>query len=143
MPNMNNCQICGNLVRDPEIKSTSSGKAVATMTVAVNRYFVNQNGEKQEFTDYVRVKAWPPWAEAIGNQLQKGMPVFIEGRYSSYSYGKDGDKKYMTEIVAEFVACPLNIKKAQAVVEETVSGNFEQFGTAQSELPPQNDDLPF
>ena len=109
------------------------------MTVAVNRYFVNQNGEKQEFTDYVRVKAWPPWAEAIGNQLQKGMPVFVEGRYSSYSYGKDGDKKYMTEIVAEFVACPLNIKKPQG----TGSGNFEQFGTAQSELPPQNDDLPF
>lgn len=51
MLNMNNCQICGNLVRDPEIKNTSSGKAVATMTVAVNRYFVNQNGEKQEFTD--------------------------------------------------------------------------------------------
>lgn len=45
----------------------------------------------------------------------------------------------MTEIVAEFVAMPLNIKKAQ----ETGSGNFEQFGTAQSELPPQNDDLPF
>lgn len=44
MPNMNNCQICGNLVRDPEIKNTSSGKAVATMTVAVNRYFVNQMG---------------------------------------------------------------------------------------------------
>lgn len=143
MPNMNDCKICGNLVRDPEIKSTSSGKAIATMTVAVNRYFVNQNGEKQEFTDYVRVKAWPPWAEAIGNQLQKGMPVFVEGRYSSYSYGKDGDKKYMTEIVAEFVACPLNIKKPQAVVEETGLGNFEQFGTAQSELPPQNDDLPF
>lgn len=93
MLNMNNCQICGNLVRDPEIKNTSSGKAVATMTVAVNRYFVNQNGEKQEFTDYVRVKAWSPWAEAIGNQLQKGMPVFVEGRYSSYSYGKDGNKK--------------------------------------------------
>ena len=71
------------------------------------------------------------------------MPVFVEGRYSSYSYGKEGDKKYMTEIVAEFVACPLNIKKAQSVVEETGSGNFEQFGTAQSELPPQNDDLPF
>lgn len=53
MPNMNDCKICGNLVRDPEIKTTSSGKAVATMTVAVNRYFVNQNGEKQEFTDYV------------------------------------------------------------------------------------------
>lgn len=133
MPNMNDCKICGNLVRDPEIKTTSSGKAVATMTVAVNRYFVNQNGEKQEFTDYVRVKAWSPWAEAIGNQLQKGMPVFVEGRYSSYSYGKDGDKKYMTEIVAEFVACPLNIKKPQG----TGSGNFEQFGTAQSELPPQ------
>ena len=50
MLNMNNCQICGNLVRDPEINNTSSGKAVATMTVAVNRYFVNQNGEKQECT---------------------------------------------------------------------------------------------
>lgn len=118
MLNMNNCQICGNLVRDPEIKSTSSGKAVATMTVAVNRYFVNQNGEKQEFTDYVRIKAWSPWAEAIGNQ---------------------------TEIVAEFVASPLNIKKAQAAEAGTGTGDFEQFGTAQSELPPQmeNDDLPF
>ena len=119
MPNMNDCKICGNLVRDPEIKNTSSGKAVATMTVAVNRYFVNQNGEKQEFTDYVRVKAWSPWAEAVGTQLQKGMPVFVEGRYSSYSY--------------------LNIKKPQG----TGSGDFEQFGTAKSELPPQNDDLPF
>lgn len=142
MINMNDCKICGNLVRDPEIKTTSSGKTVATMTVAVNRYFVNQNGDKQEFTDYVRVKAWPPWAEAVGNQLQKGMPVFVEGRYSNYSYGKEGDKKYMTEIVAEFVACPLNFKKAQG----TGSGDFEQFGTVHSELPPtpmENDDLPF
>ena len=49
----------------------------------------------------------------------------------------------MTEIVAEFVAMPLDIKKPQAVVEGTGSGNFEQFGTAQSELPPKNDDLPF
>lgn len=79
MINMNNCQICGNLVRDPEIKTTSSGKAVATMTVAVNRYFVNPNGDKQEFTDYVRVKAWPPWAEAIGNQLQKGCRCLSKG----------------------------------------------------------------
>ena len=56
MLNMNNCQICGNLVRDPEIKNTSSGKAVATMTVAVNRYFVNQNGpfEYQESTSVCR-----------------------------------------------------------------------------------------
>ena len=145
MIKMNDCKICGNLVRDPEIKTTSSGKTVATMTVAVNRYFVNPNGDKQEFTDYVRVKAWPPWAEAIGNQLQKGMPVFVEGRYSNYSYGNEGDKKYMTEIVAEFVASPLNIKKAQAAEAGTGTGDFEQFGTAQSELPPQmeNDDLPF
>ena len=46
MLNMNNCQICGNLVRDPEIKNTSSGKAVATMTVAVNRYFVKRQGRR-------------------------------------------------------------------------------------------------
>jgi len=67
--------------------------------------------------------------------------VFVEGRYSSYSYGKEGDKKYVTEIVAEFVASPLNIKKAQG----TGTGDFEQFGTAQSELPRQmeNDNLPF
>ena len=101
MPNMNNCKICGNLVRDPEIKNTSSGKAVATMTVAVNRYFVNQNGEKQEFTDYVRVKAWSPWAEAIGNQLQKGIPVFVEGRYSSYSYGKKAAQRGRADLQRE------------------------------------------
>ena len=90
----------------------------------------------------------PSYVEQKGKSLIIYMPgtykqVFVEGRYSSYSYGKDGDKKYMTEIVAEFVAMPLDIKKPQAVVEETGSGNFEQFGTAQSELPPQNDDLPF
>ena len=54
-----------------------------------------------------------------------------------------GSSRFITEIVVEFVASPLNIKKAQAAEAGTGSGNFEQFGTAQSELPPQNDDLPF
>lgn len=82
---MNSVQIMGNLTRDPQMRATKTGRAVASFSVAVNRTYSAPNGEQRELTDFVNVVAWGSLAEAVGNQLKKGTRVFVEGRYSSRS----------------------------------------------------------
>ena len=127
---MNSVQILGNLTREPELKATRTGKAVARITVAVSRSYTTQSGEKKELTDFITVIAWGKLAEAAGSQLHKGTRVFVEGRYSTRSYeAQDGSRRYVTEVVANLIARPLDTgKKAQ-------HADFSQFGTVEDEPP--------
>lgn len=130
---MNSVQILGNVVREPELKATRTGKAVARITVAVSRNYTTQSGEKKELTDFINVIAWGKLAEAVGSQLHKGTRVFAEGRYSTRSYeAQDGSRRYITEVVAHLVALPLNTKKTQ-----TASDAFSQFGMAEPDDRPR------
>ena len=70
----------GNLTRDPEVRYTSSGTAIAKLGIAVNRYWSNKDGQKQEETTFVDVDAFGKQAETIGQYLKKGRPIMIEGR---------------------------------------------------------------
>lgn len=93
----NQCDIIGNLTRDPEVKTTSGGRSYAKFTVAVNR-----KADGKEYTDWVPVTAWGDMAEAAGNWLSKGMRVRISGRFTSSSYtDKNGQKRYANDITAE------------------------------------------
>lgn len=124
---MNSVQILGNLTREPELKATRTGKAVARITVAVSRSYTTQSGEKKELTDFITVIAWGKLAEAAGSQLHKGTRVFVEGRYSTRSYeAQDGSRRYVTEVVANLIALPLNTKRAQPEPDA-----FSKFGVAE------------
>lgn len=91
---MNKIFISGNLTRDPEVRYTQSGKAVAKMGIAVNRPF-----SKEKEVDFFNLTAWEKTAEFCGKYLAKGSRVLVEGRLQTYSYeGKDGVKRSGVDI---------------------------------------------
>ncbi len=102
MASLNKVFLIGNLTRDPELRYIPSGSAVATFTVAVNRVFKSQAGEKKEQTSFIRVVVWGRRAEVCGEYLSKGSPVFVEGRLQSRDWEtQDGQKRSTTEVVAD------------------------------------------
>jgi single-strand DNA-binding protein len=104
MANFNKVLLMGNLTRDPELRYIPSGAAVATFTIAVNRVYTTQTGEKKKDVCFVRVVVWGKTAEICGEYLSKGSPVFIDGRLQSRSWvGQDGQKRNTIEVVADNV----------------------------------------
>ncbi len=100
----NKAIIIGNLARDPEIRYTASGTAVARLVVAVNRQWRGQNGEAHEEVDFIPAVVWGTQAENCDRYLRKGSAILVEGRISVRSYeGRDGQKRYATEIVAQAI----------------------------------------
>lgn len=95
---MNKVILIGRLVRDPELRFTKNGKAVATFSIAVNRTF-----SKEKEADFFNIIVWGVIAEACANYLAKGRLVGIEGRLQTRTYIKDDEKRYITEVVAEQV----------------------------------------
>lgn len=90
-----------NLTRDPELSETPNGTAVCKFTVAVNRNFTNANGERE--CDFINVVAWRSLAENCGRFLSKGKKVSVVGSLQTRSYESNGEKKYVTEIMADEV----------------------------------------
>ena len=101
---VNRVTLIGNLGRDPELKFTPQGNAVCKLSVATTEKWRDQQGKPQERTTWHNVVVWGKQAEACEQYLSKGKQVFIEGRIDNRSYDdKDGNKKYITEIVAQNV----------------------------------------
>lgn len=99
---INRVVLVGRLTKDPELRYTPSGVAVARFTVAVNRTFSNQQGEKQ--ADFINCVVWRKQAENTANFLRKGSLAGIEGRIQTGSYeGQDGKRVYTTEVIADSV----------------------------------------
>lgn len=98
---MNKVILAGRLVRDPEVRYTQTGKAVASFTLAVNRRF-SRNADQQNSADFIPIVVWDKLAEVCGNNLVKGSQVLIEGRMQVRSYdAQDGSKRYVTEVIAQ------------------------------------------
>jgi single-strand DNA-binding protein len=101
---LNKALLIGNLTRDPESRTTPNGQTVATFTVATNRAWTTQAGERQERTEFHNVVSWGRLAEIVGKYLAKGRRVYVEGRLQTRDWqGQDGIKRYRTEIVADNV----------------------------------------
>lgn len=102
---MNKAILVGNLTRDPEQRTTSSGIAVTSFTVAVNRRYKTQDGQQQ--TDFINCVAWRSTAEFVGKYFTKGMKIGVVGSIQTRTYeDRDGVRRYATEVVvdeAEFV----------------------------------------
>lgn len=117
--------LIGRLVRDPEVQTTSSGKFVCKFTLAVDRPFSTQSGQKE--ADFINIVVWGKIAEVAGNSLAKGHRVMVDGRLQIRSYdGKDGVKKYVTEVIAnslEFIE-----RRGTSKVEVGESVPYGEFG---------------
>ena len=97
---INNVVLVGRMTRDAELRYTPSNVAVATFTLAVNRPFKNQNGERE--ADFINVVMWRQQAENLANWAKKGALVGIEGRIQTRSYdNQQGQRVYVTEVLAE------------------------------------------
>lgn len=111
----------GNLGADPVVRQTKTGKNVASFSIGMNY----KAGDKQ-MTDWINVVAWEGLADAVAANLRKGSYVEVRGRIRTRSYEtQQGEKRYITECLASYVALPLDSRQAQG------SGQgFSQFGTA-------------
>ena len=104
MASLNKVFLIGNLTRDPELRYLPSGTAVATFTVAVNRTYTLQSGEKKQEVTFMPIVVWGKRGETCGEYLNKGSSVFVEGRLQSRSWqGQDGTKRNTVEVVADNV----------------------------------------
>lgn len=99
---VNKVILVGNLGKDPELRYTSSGVAVATFSVATNESWKDQEGNLQEKTQWHNIVAWRKLAEICGEYLKKGGKVYVEGKLQHRNYDdKNGVKRYVTEVVLD------------------------------------------
>lgn len=156
MKSLNKVQLIGNVTRDPELKYTGTGVAVCTFTIATNRNWTTDTGEKKEEADFTRVVAWNKLAEICGQLLKKGRKVYVEGRLSTRSYqDKDGQTRYVTEVViSDMILLDSKGVSGEGVSEETfeVPDDLENLNQDIEEKPTKNkkvkeeenaEDIPF
>jgi len=99
---VNKVILVGNLGKDPELRYTPSGAAVATFSLATTERYKDRDGNRQEKTEWHNIVAWRQLAEICGKYLHKGKQIYIEGKIQTRSYDdRDGNKRYITEIVAD------------------------------------------
>jgi len=122
MAGVNKVILVGRLGKDPEVRYTPSGAAVANFTIATSEEWKDKDsGEKQERTEWHRVVAWRRLGEICGEYLHKGSQVYIEGRLQTESWeDREGNKRYTTKIVAQtmqMLGSPRKEGKAESVEE--------------------------
>lgn len=147
--NFNKAIIIGRVTRDPEIRTTPGGQSVASISVATNRVWNSNSGERQEKTEFHNIVAWGKLAEICGQYLVKGQEVMFEGRLETRTWeGQDGQKRSRTEIIAENMQMGSKSRgQGEGGYERTSGSSKEQ---APSPEPPTSDeeeikieDIPF
>ena len=103
MPNLNKVMLIGNVTRDPEVKYTPKGRAVAEVGLAINRVYTPDGGEKREETTFVDITFWGRQAEIIGEYAKKGRPIYVEGRLQldTWDDKQSGQKRSKLRVVGE------------------------------------------
>jgi len=142
MASLNKVMLIGNLGKDPEVRYTAAGTAVASFSVATSEKYKNKNGEWEEKTEWHNVTLWARLAEIAGEYLAKGKTVYIEGRLQTRKWqDKDGKDRYTTEIVGE---------KMQMLSGKGEGGGRQGGGKVESQESGYNepafnpdDDIPF
>ena len=140
MSGLNKAMIIGRLGRDPEMRYTTDGVAIANFSIATSENWKDKNtGEKKEKTEWHRVVAFRRLAEICGEYLTKGKQVYIEGRLQTRSWEKDGITRYTTEIIADkmqFLDTKSDAGSQNAASSDTTA--YDNYINAQ-----KDDDIPF
>jgi single-strand DNA-binding protein len=139
---VNKVILVGNLGKDPEVRFTNSGSAVARFSLATSEVWNDRDGNRQERTEWHNVVVWGKQGEHCGQYLAKGRQVYVEGSIRTRSYDdKSGNKRYVTEVVAQrvqFLGGGGGTRLAQQA--ESAPADDAQSGGGQ---PPIDDDVPF
>jgi single-strand DNA-binding protein len=142
MASVNKVILIGNLGRDPELRYTQGGQAVANFTLATSERFSTKDGEKQERTEWHRIVAWGRTGELCAQYLSKGRSVYIEGRLQTREWeDKEGQKRKTTEIVANTVQFLGG--RGEGGGSPGSSSGLGDGGGFDPGTPPPPDDVPF
>ena len=139
---VNKVILVGNVGKDPEVKYTPSGTALAKFSIATNERFKDKSGEWQDRTEWHNVLAWERLAEIVGEYVRKGSKIYIEGRLqtSSWEDRQSGEKKYRTEIVARDLVLLGSRDGAEPEIEDS-NRERETVHAGSSEIT--DEDIPF
>lgn len=140
---INNVTLVGRLTKDVELRYTPSNVAVGTFTLAVNRAFKNDNGERE--ADFINCVIWRKGAETLANYAKKGSQIGITGRIQTRNYeNQQGQRVYVTEVIAENFSLldSRNSNQQQSQQTPNFSRNNETFSNS-NPMDISDDDLPF
>ena len=138
---MNKVILIGNLTKDPELTTTTSGISVCRFSLAVSRRFTNSEGERE--TDFINVVVWRNLADNCHKFLRKGSKAAVVGNIQTRSYdAQDGSKRYVTEVVAEEVEF-VGARVSEGEGMPSDEGTSGEEGGATKLTPIQDDQLPF
>jgi len=139
---LNKVHIIGNLGKDPEVRYTAGGDAVANITVATSEKWTDKSGEKKEQTEWHRIVAFGRLAEVIGEYTKKGKPIYVEGRLQTRKWtDKEGVEKYTTEIVAQNIQLLGSREDRQSDGDDTPARTTKP--AAAKGVDDFDDDIPF
>src|SRR6476661_5321858 len=146
---VNKVILVGNLGKDPEVRFTQTGSAVANFSIATSEQWNDRDGKRQERTEWHNIVVWGKQAETCGQYLSKGRQVYVEGRITNRSYDdKDGNKKYITEIIARDVRFLGGAGGGGGGGGAGGAGRGAEQGFSapageDAAAPPEDDDIPF
>ncbi|MDD2539438.1 MAG: single-stranded DNA-binding protein [Desulfuromonadaceae bacterium] len=141
MASLNKVMLIGNLGKDPEVRFTASGQAVASFSLATSEKFKGKSGEWEERTEWHNITLWGKLAEIAGEYLAKGKTVYIEGRLQTRKWqDKSGNDRYTTDIVGDKMQM-LSAKGERSGGD--APSTAKTSGTTYEEPPFQDDDIPF
>ncbi len=135
---MNRTVLVGRLTKDPDLRYTSSGTAVASFLLAVNRSFKNQSGERE--ADFINCIVWRKAAENFANFTHKGSLVGVDGRIQTRNYeNKDGNRVYVTEVIVE----NFDLLESKSSNQNAQSNQQNNQYSSNNPIDIGSDDLPF
>ena len=143
---VNKVILVGNLGKDPEVRYTQTGSAVANFSIATSEQWNDRDGKKQERTEWHNIVVWGKQAEHCGQYLSKGRQVYIEGSIRTRSYDdKSGNKRYITEIVAQRIQFLGGGGGTRLPQQGMDAGGVDDMamGGMGGGPPPSDDDIPF
>jgi len=143
---LNKVMLIGNLGRDPEVRSTPSGQAVTTFSVATSRKWKNRDGQQQDETEWYNVEAWGRLAEICGQYLKKGSKVYIEGRGKTDTWDdkETGQKRYKFKVVALEMKMLDSRGSGGSDFDSGQSGGGGDYSPGPRQAAgPDDDDIPF
>lgn len=137
MGTVNRVILVGNLGADPELKYTPASRAVCNLRIATSEVYKNKEGQRKETTEWHRVTVWGELGENCAKYLAKGRSVYVEGKITTRTYEKDGQKHYSTDIIADRVVFLGGGDKTERPAPKTT-----QESLPGAEAPPE-DEVPF
>lgn len=143
---MNKVVLMGRLVKEPEVRYTQTGKVAASFTLAIDRPFTSQNGQRE--ADFIPCVIWGKSAELMGNTVSKGQRVLVEGRIQVRSYkDNQGNNRYVTEVVCdgfEYIERKQNtMQQAPQMPPQAQKQGYVQPNTQNGYNVPYDEEIPF